>query len=172
MTLGNTPNIRLYFSSYENDPVYGLSLLGNGDTDDKNNIIGYEREFRDYIGKWTFFSIAYHKELKADDGVTFFPKMIKFEINTNSLTTDTSKIVNEPKFDRITIDQGYFGLFEGIKYYTEFIIQAITYEIPNLNMQKPFQMPGLQRSIHESTSDIGLICQQDGRYIDNRLIKS
>jgi hypothetical protein len=39
-------------------------------------------------------------------------------------------------------------------------------------MQRPFQMPGLQRSIHESTSDIGLICQQDGRYIDNRLIKS
>ena len=51
ITLGNSPSLRLFFSTIENEPVYGLSLLGNGDTEDKNNIIGFEREFRDYIGK-------------------------------------------------------------------------------------------------------------------------
>ena len=144
MTLGNSPNLRLYFSSYENDPVYGLSLLGNGDTDDKNNIIGYEREFRDYIGKWTFFSIAYQKELK-EGGKIYFPKMIKFEINTNSITTDPSKIGQDPKFTKITIDKGYFGLFEGIKYYKDFIIQSITYETTSLNFNSHYSKTPIQR---------------------------
>ncbi len=164
ITLGSSPNLRLYFSSIEDEPVYGLSLLGNGDTDDKNNIIGNEREFRDNIGKWTFISVAYHKKLE-NIGITYFPRMIKFEINTDSITADPEKIGSDPTFDKIIIDKGYFGLFFGIRYYTEYIIQSITYENDDLQIQNPFSVPQLQRPKNEDY-EIGLKCDQSsGKYI-------
>ena len=140
ITIGSNPNIRLFFSS-TSEPTYGLSLLGNGDSDDKNNIIGEEREFRDNIGKWTFISIAYHKEL-TKNGNIYFPKMIKFEINTESIEANPDKIGSDPTFDKIIIDKGYFGLFHKIKYYSEYIIQSITYEDGNpSNLKDPFIIP-------------------------------
>ena len=139
------PYIQLSYSSDVNDQ-YGLSLLGNKASD---NLIGIQKEFRDNIGKWTFISIAYHKKmLKGSD--EFFPRMIKFEINTESIQANTEKIGEDPIFNKITIDQGYFGLFGGIKFYSDYIIQSIAYEDSNqpYNME-PFNIP---------TPNIQLVC--------------
>ena len=137
ITYGSANPIQLSYSSNINNR-YGLSLLGNKASD---NLIGIQKEFRDNIGKWTFISIAYHKEIK-EGTETYFPKMIKFEINTESIQADTDKIGDDPIFNRIIIDKGYFGLFGGIKHYNQYIIQAIAYEDANQPYNlSPFTIP-------------------------------
>ena len=158
ITLGNTNPLILGYSSLR-EIIYGLYLEGNDDdssVDFINKIIGYESEFRDNIGKWTFISIAYHKQIGD-----YFPRMIKFEINTKSIEANPAKIKMDPSLRAITIDRGYFGLFVGIKYYTEYIIQAITYEeINQPNLNSPFRYPGLLRPTNNgaSASEMGLAC--------------
>ena len=148
-------DLRLYYSI--KSPVYGLYLLGNKGGAESDNIIGYESEFRDNIGKWTFISIAFHKEIKGDDNKVFFPKMIKFEINTDSIAADPTKIGDNPEFSKIKVSSGYFGLFVGIKYYNEYLIQSIAYETTNQpNLIDPFSIPKLIKADGEES--IALTC--------------
>ena len=141
MTIGSANNFQLFYSS-KTDVSYGLYLLGNDNavTDDKNKIIAKDPEFRDNIGKWTFISLAYHKEQKNSTNHIFFPRMMKFEINTDSIEVDISKVATDPNFSKININSGYFGLFSPIKFYTEFVIQAIAYENNNqAHIRSPFK---------------------------------
>ena len=141
ITLGSVNPLKLIYSSVDN-PVYGLYLYANdnvGNFLNTDNIVGSQSEFRDNIGKWTFISIAYHKEESYSSDV-YYPRMIKFEINTDSIQADPTKINLEPVFSKITISKEYFGLFESIKVYNEFIIQAITFE-NTISMQSPFNAP-------------------------------
>ena len=158
MTLGNNEkNLKLYYSAKENTPVYGLYLISGEKSIITDNVIGYQREFRDNIGKWTYISIAYHKE-KSYNNKVYFPRMIKFEINTDSIEADPTKISQDPIFTKITIDKKYFGLFVGIKFYNEYIIQSIAYETSNQPyLLEPFLPPEPKISKYE-TSSLGLYC--------------
>ena len=87
--------------------------------------------------------------------------MIKFEIHRKSIEADTSKIAHDPTFRSIIINKGYFGLFVGIKYYNEYIIQEITYEEPNQpNISPPFSVPKIIKPTNNGNalSDVGLTC--------------
>ena len=165
ITLGDNPNLLLMYSGKEEEfPGYGLFLLGN-EVSSQRKIIGSEREFRDNIGKWTFISIAYHKQIQdEDDDKKYFPRMIKFEINTNSIESNPENITQEPILDRIILNEGYYGLFVGIKYYTSYIIQAITFE-KIVSTVSPFSAPGYNKANNEA--DIALKCNNDGKYTFN-----
>ena len=160
ISIGSNNPLRLSYCSLIDQPVHGLYLSyidykDSGDIVSIDKIIGHESEFRDNIGKWTFISIAYHKE--KSNGNIFFPRMMKFEINTKSIETNIDMITVDPTFKSVTIDKGYFGLFVGINYYNEYIIQAISYESTNQpNMISPFSTPGIQRE--QGQSQIGLYC--------------
>ena len=154
ITLATSNSLKLGYSSLSN-PIYGLYLLGNDNSVSvENNIIGCDSEFRDNIGKWTFISIAYHKKIGH-----YFPRMIKYEINTNSIEADSNKIKYDIFINEIKIDKGYFGLFVGIKVYRGYIIQAITYEEPNQpNIKSPFVIPSLIQTTDYGYNTIGLTC--------------
>ena len=139
-------------------------LYGNVDSVGRK-IIGYEREFRDYIGKWTYISVAYHKQFEDSSNKVYFPRMIKFEINTNSIEADPKSITKDPIFNQIIINKGYYGLFAGIKFYKEYIIQSITFENKNFVGIDIFTKPGLLKPNNEaSESEIGLKCNNLGIY--------
>ena len=167
ITLGSNPNLLLMYSGKEgDDPGYGLFLLGNKDSySEKRETIGFEREFRDNIGKWTFISIAFHKQIKNDDEL-YFPRMIKFEINTNSIEANPQSITENPNLNKITLHRGYYGLFVGIKYYKEYIIQAIAFEI-KVTTVNPFPVPELKKAKYES-NDLALKCENvNGKYTNS-----
>ena len=125
-TIGSANPFEIYYSSTDN-PAYGLYILGNSANPPEKKIIACESEFRDNIGKWTYISFAYHKQ-KISGSNIYFPRMIKFEINTDSIPVniDSTKISNDPNFSTLTISSGYFGLFKKISLYNEFIIQSIS----------------------------------------------
>ena len=56
--------------------------------------------------------------MKKDNVVVFFPRMIKFEINTNSIEADPDKITSDPKFTKITIIRLilFINIYTFIKY--------------------------------------------------------
>ena len=172
ITIGESTesNLKLYYFTKEEIGLYLTQKNENIAT----NKISIEPEFRDNIGKWTFISIAYHKEMKKNNVVVFFPRMIKFEINTNSIEADPDKITSDPKFTKITINKGYFGLFVGIKYYKEYIIQAITFEESNHpNIIDPFSIPDLEppkQETDETLSNIGLTCSPSGLFRGNKCV--
>ena len=116
---------KIYYSSTD-----GLYILGNNNDNAiklKEKIIACEPEFRDNIGKWTYLSLSYHKEKKSGDYV-YFPRMMKFEINTDSIAVsiNSTTIISDPNFSSITISHEFFGLFRNIELYKEFIIQSIS----------------------------------------------
>ena len=93
---------KIYYSSNDT-PAYGLYILGNNNDntiEDKEKIIACEPEFRDNIGKWTYISLAYHKEKKSNSNVLYFPRMMKFEINTDSIAVniDSKTISSDPLY--------------------------------------------------------------------------
>ena len=57
----SVPDLLFKYSGVE--PNYGFFLYGNVDSGARR-IVGSEREFRDNIGKWTYISVAYHKQFK------------------------------------------------------------------------------------------------------------
>ena len=122
--------LKIYYSSTDS-PAYGLYILGNNADStipEKEKIIACEPEFRDNIGKWTYISLAYHKEKKSNSNILYFPRMMKFEINTDSIAVniDSKTISSDPNFSSITISNGFFSLFRSIDLYKEFIIQSIS----------------------------------------------
>ena len=50
LTVGDTNALQMKYSS-EDEPIYGLYILGNSGSDDEEKIISYESEFRDNIAK-------------------------------------------------------------------------------------------------------------------------
>ena len=105
----------------------GLYLLYN------DQIISFDPDFRDKIGKWTYISLAYY-ETKD-----YYPMMINFEINRKSM-----KIVTHPpamKFDRFTIPKNVYGFFFNVRYYHEYIIGAYGYATNDGNLISPFSIP-------------------------------
>ena len=147
LVIGASNALSLYYSSIDDDPVYGLFLYGNAVTSSPKpkpeGLIGYDSEFRDNIGKWTYISIAYHKQKKTGD-VIFFPRMMKFEINTDSIPVNIENSINaDPDFSQISINSGYYGLFYQIHLYDHFIVQSMTLE-KNLNIFYPLNTPADQ----------------------------
>ena len=147
LVIGASNALSLYYSSIDDDPVYGLFLYGNRVTSSPKpkpeGLIGYDSEFRDNIGKWTYISIAYHKQKKTGD-VIFFPRMMKFEINTDSIPVNIENSINaDPDFSQISINSGYYGLFYQIHLYDHFIVQSMTLE-KNLNIFYPLNTPADQ----------------------------
>ena len=105
--------------------------------------------------------------------------MMKFEINTDSIAVDIDKekFNSEPDFSKITISKGYFGLFSPIKFYTEFVIQAISLEKSN-QINSPIGVPqklGLQLTctttddpncVEDEEPDLGLFIDSCSLYQD------
>ena len=139
-TIGSNNAFQIYYSS-KDSPAYGLYILGNSVNNDKDKIIACEPEFRDNIGKWTYISLAYHKEKSSNSNI-YFPRMMKFEINTDSIpaTIDSTKIKDDPTFSKITISNEYFGLFKKIEIYEQFIIQSISL-MGDSNQLSPLNTP-------------------------------
>ena len=131
-------NDYLYFVENYNSANKGLSLINdqNGKT-----IIANDQNFRERIGYWTFISLSYYKQRKrVTNGKSYFPQMINFEINAESLP-----IMNEPlseiKFSYFKIASEFFGLLFNVRYYHEYLIGAYGFSTNNGNLISPFSIP-------------------------------
>ena len=135
-TLGfNSDNPHPYVSYSDEDYlVYnegqGLYLYHH----DINQLIAYDEDFGDKIGKWAYISLSYSKELDH------FPRMINFEINGNTL-----KIQNYPTsemiFNKFKIPKNIYGFFCNIRYYHEYIVGAYGFATNTGNLISPFSIP-------------------------------
>ena len=113
---------------------YGLSLYDN------NKLVGNDQNFRDKIGQWTFISIAYHKE-KIKIITSYFPTMMKFEINNESFEVDIDNVENNLEFSSFLIKRDFFGLIKDLKFYNDYIIGAVAYEKRKYVLSTPFFIP-------------------------------
>ena len=113
---------------------YGLSLYDNG------KLVANDQNFRDNIGVWTFISIAYHKEMMKSI-LTYFPRMMKFEINNESFETNIDNVETNLEFSSFTITRNFFGLIKDLKFYKDYLIGAVAFEKRKYTLTTPFQIP-------------------------------
>ena len=122
----------------------GLSLIKEeSQGTDTTILISNEQNFREQIGYWVFISVAYYKrQIRTSNGASYFPQMINFEVNENSLP-----IIKEPsptlpfKFDRLLIPTEFYCLMFNINFYLEYIIGAYGFATNNGNLISPFAIP-------------------------------
>ena len=128
--------LEIYFSGMMEsvNPPYGLSLY------DDNKLVANDQNFRDKIGQWTFLSIAYHKE-KMKSIFSFFPKMMKCEINNESFTANINNVENNLEFTSFLITRDFFGLIKDLKFYTDYLIGAVAFEKRKYTLITPFSIP-------------------------------
>ena len=100
-------------------------------------MVANDQNFRDKIGQWTFISIAYHKEKKKSI-TTYFPVMMKFEINNESFEVDINNVEKDLEFDSFLIKRDFFGLVKDLKFYNDYIIGAVAYEKRKYVLSTPF----------------------------------
>ena len=93
--------------------------------------------FREKIGKSTFISLSYYEEKK--DTLTFFPRLIKFEVDQTGINI----LTNEKKlyFNKFKIGKNFSGFLYSLKYFYNFIIGSFGFEMNNANMITPFMKP-------------------------------
>ena len=113
---------------------YGLSLYDN------EKLVANDQNFRDKIGQWTFISLAYHKE-KLKGIESYFPKMMKFEINIESFAIDMDNVEKDLEFTSFRIKKDFFGLMKDLKFYTDYLIGAIAFEKRKYTLTTPFSIP-------------------------------
>ena len=135
-TIGD--HLEVVFSSSDTDPIrpYGLSLVND------DRLLANVFEFRDMIGDWLFFSLAYHREM-SDFGIVYFPTMMKFELALESYAVNITNVKPDMSLDTFSIKKDYFGLFTDLKFYNDYIIGAYAFEtrIHNNNLYTPFYYP-------------------------------
>ena len=126
----------MYFSGDVTEATYpyGLSFY-NG-----RYLLVNDQNYRDKIGKWTFFSIAYHKQI-LQNVTPFFPAMMKFEINNESFEVNLDNLENDLEFSKFIMKRYLFGLFRELKFYSEYIIGTIPYEKNKYTLTTPFYIP-------------------------------
>ena len=121
-TIGD--HLSVAFSSTDTDPVrpYGLSLVND------ERLISNVFEFRNMIGDWLFFSLAYHREM-SDLGIIYFPAMMKFELALDSYEVNITNVKPDMSLDSFSIKKDYWGLLTDLKFYKEYIISSYAYEM-------------------------------------------
>ena len=128
-------NDYLYFVEDYSSTKAGLSLMK------ENLIIANDKNFRERIGYWTFISLAYYKKkVREANGNPYYPQMINFEINAESMP-----IMNEPstqiEFSYFKIASDFYGLLFNVRYYHEYLIGAYGFSTNNGNLISPFSIP-------------------------------
>ena len=131
-------HLEVVFSSSDNDPVrpYGLSIVND------NRLLANVFDFRDMIGDWLFFSLAYHREM-SDFGTNYFPAMMKFELALKSYEVNITNVKPDMSLDSFSIKKDYWGLFTDLKFYHDYIIGAYAFDtkIHNSQVITPFYYP-------------------------------
>ena len=117
-------HLSVVFSSTDTDPVrpYGLSIVND------ERLIANVFEFRNMIGDWLFFSLAYHREM-SDFGTNYFPTMMKFELALRSYEVNITNVKPDMSLDSFSIKKDYWGLLTDLKFYHNYIISSYGYEM-------------------------------------------
>ena len=117
-------DLSVVFSTTDNDPVrpYGLSIVND------ERLVANVFEFRNMIGDWLFFSLAYHREM-SDFGINYFPAMMKFELALDSYEVNITNVKPDMSLDSFSIKKEYWGLFTDLKFYNDYIISSYGYEM-------------------------------------------
>ena len=114
---------------------YGLGLFDN------KKLVANDQNFRDKIGIWTL-SYAYHKEMEISmDNKVYFPRMMKFEINSESFTVNITNVETNLEFSSFTIKREFFGLIKDLKFYTDYRIGAVSFDKKKYSLTTPFTIP-------------------------------
>ena len=109
--------LEVVFSSSDKDPIrpYGLSIVND------NRLVSNVFGFREMIGDWLFFSLAYHREM-SDFGINYFPAMMKFELAITPYEVNITNVKKDMSLHSFSIKKDYFGLFADLKFYSQYII--------------------------------------------------
>ena len=132
--IGEKLKIRFSGIMKETEYPYGLSLYDN------DKLVANDQNFRDKIGQWTFISIAYHKE-KQITIETYFPRMMKFEINNESFEVNINNVEIDLEFSSFLIKRDFFGLIKDLKFYNDYLIGAVAFEKRKYVLTTPFSIP-------------------------------
>jgi hypothetical protein len=130
--------LEVVFSSSDSDPIrpYGLSIVND------NRLVSNVFDYRRYIGRWMFFSLAYHREM-SDFGINYFPTMMHFELALQNYMVNITNVQKDLSLDSFTIKKEYWGLFTDLKFYNNYIIDSYGYEmrLQVTNYSTPFYVP-------------------------------
>ena len=135
-TIGN--NLEIVFSSTDTDPIrpYGLSIVND------NRLVSNVVNYRTQIGGWSFFSLAYHREM-SDFGTNYFPAMMQFELELTNYEVNITNVKKDMSLDSFCIKKEYWGLFTDLKFYDRYIIDTYGFEMSLHveNYSTPFYVP-------------------------------
>ena len=137
-----------YSKQFEADSFksnYGLNLYVD------NAIIATDNSFINNFGKWTYISLAYHKQIYGDDGKIYFPRMLKLMVDYNSIEIEPNAEL--PNYEKIIIPSNVLALWNDFEIYTGFIVGLISYKIHHLNDPNPFSIPGHQSYIFKGSGE-------------------
>ena len=137
-------DLKLHYENDQTSPNYGLNLMFVSGT--TKLILSNIPTFRENFGEWTYFSLAnYNSNSDNTKGLlraSYFPKMIKFEVNADSYPIDYTQINNyDIEITHFIISQNVFGLFHNLKVYSNFIVGSIGYELNKGTIFSPFYKP-------------------------------
>ena len=135
-TIGD--HLQVVFSSSDTDPIrpYGLSIVND------NRLVSNVFNYRKEIGAWSFFSLAYHREM-SDFGTNYFPAMMQFELELTNYEVNITNVKKDMSLDSFSIKKEYWGLFTNLKFYDRYIIDTYGYEM-KLHVDRyntPFYLP-------------------------------
>ena len=157
-------NLDLIYYSDETNSNYGLNLRFLG------NIISNYKYFREKLGKWTFFSIAYH--YSKNETNEYFPQMLIFQIDDISFEINYNNLVEKIELNRFTIPKTFYGLFYNLKYYLDFIIGSYGIEL-NIGIPKPpFNLPNYYDQIYFPVGSNEKNCYLENYFEENTLLFS
>ena len=161
-------NLRLVYSAKEDN--YGLSLQYSSDTTtvaSNYETISIVPNFRDLIGQWVFISLAYWTEITDTQVLTYFPPMMKFEINENSYKVGLTNgdIPKNARIDAFVITNKFFGLISKLSRYDDYIIGAYGLLFNNINSDYPLYRNILYFPFGSTNQD----CILSGHLIDTSI---
>ena len=136
----DSPHYFVYYSQYDflkYDENKGLVLIS-----ELTKEIAIDKDFRDKIGKWTYIALSYY--YFNNDPKTYFPKMVNFEINGESLEIITPP--NKMIFKTFTIPKNLYAFFCNVRYYHEYLVGAYGFATNEGNMISPFSIPKPKKS--------------------------
>ena len=58
----------------------------------------------------------------------YFPRMMKFEINSESFAVNVTNVETNLEFSSFNIKLEFFGLIKDLKFYTDYIIGAVSFD--------------------------------------------
>ena len=130
--------LEVVFSSSDTDPIrpYGLSIVN------ENRLVANVFNYREHIGDWMFFSLAYHREM-SDFGTNYFPAMMQFELGLTNYAVNITNVKKDMSLHSFSIKKAYWGLLTDLKFYNNYIIDSYGYEMRHHepNYTTPFYTP-------------------------------